>query len=68
MTLVGLIFLLLAILLVVSVLFPSWNFRNGLVLTVNAIVTLIISLLVLFIIYLIVVALFGAGPIISGAR
>lgn len=65
MTLVGLIFLLIALLLVVSVLFPSWNFRNGPALTVNALITLIISLLVLFVIYLLVVALFGAGPVIS---
>jgi hypothetical protein len=68
MGLVALIFLLLALLIVISALWPNWNFTAGPVMTPNRIIGLIIALVVLFLIYLLVVTLFGGGPVVTGAR
>jgi hypothetical protein len=61
MNIVALVFLLLALLIVISAFFPSWNFTGGPVIAPNRIIGLVIALVVLFIVYLIVVALFGAA-------
>lgn len=61
MSLVALVFLLIALLMVISAFFPNWNFAGGPVVGPNRIIGLIIGLVVLFIVYLIVVALFGSG-------
>lgn len=67
MGVVALVFLLIALLMVISAFFPSWAFSAGPVVTPNRMVGLIISLVVLFIVYLIVVALFGGGPVLRAA-
>lgn len=67
MTLVALIFLLLALLIVIGTLFPGWNFAAGPLLSPNRIIGLIVGLVVLFIVYIVVVALFGGGPVVGRA-
>jgi hypothetical protein len=64
MSIVALVFLLIALLMVLGALFPSWNFTNPVV-TPNRIIGLVIGLVVLFIVYLIVVALFGSGVVVT---
>ena len=59
MGIVQLVFVLIALLVVISVLFPGWRFGAGPVLTPNTLIGLIMALLILFIVYLLVLALFG---------
>jgi hypothetical protein len=61
MPVVELVFLLIALLMVISAFFPNWNFSGGPVVTANRVIGLVIGLIILFIVYLIVVALFGAA-------
>jgi hypothetical protein len=63
MPIIQLIFLLIALLMVISALFPAWNFAAGPSVAVNRLIGLLIGLVVLYIVYLIVVALFGGGPV-----
>lgn len=62
MNLIGLIFLLLALLWVLSCILPSWTLP--LVLTPASLVRCIVGIVVLFVIYLIVTAFFGGVPIL----
>ena len=62
MNVVQLVFLLLALLYVLSCLFPGWNWPMQV--SPPVFVRIVIGLLVIFILYLIVVALFGAGPVV----
>lgn len=64
MSIIALVFLLLALLMVISAFFPAWNFSAGAIVTPNRIIGLLISLVVLFIVYVIVQALFGVGPVV----
>lgn len=64
MSIVALVFLLIALLIVISAFFPNWNFSGGPVVTPNRMVGLIIALVVLFIVYLIVAALFGTAVVV----
>lgn len=59
MNIVAVIFLLIALLMVIAALFPNGNFTSPTV-TVNRVIGLIIGLVLLFIVYLIVEALFGS--------
>jgi hypothetical protein len=65
MTIIALVFLLIALLMVISAFFPNWAFAAGPVVSPNRVIGLVIGLVVLFVIYLIVVALFGAGPLLA---
>lgn len=65
MAVVALVFLLIALLMVLTAFFPAWNFSAGPAVSVNRIIGLVIGLVVLYIIYLIVIALFGGGPILA---
>lgn len=65
MSIIALIFLLIALLMVISAFFPAWNFGAGPVVTPNRLIGLVIGLVVLYICYLIVGALFGAGPVLA---
>jgi hypothetical protein len=62
---VQLLFLLIALLMVISAFFPSWNFAAGPAVEVSRRVGLLIGLIILYILYLIVVSLFGGGPVFS---
>lgn len=66
MSVIALVFLLIALLMVLSAFFPAWNFSAGPVVTANRVVGLVVGLVVLWIVYLIVLALFGAGPLLRG--
>lgn len=63
MSIIALVFLLIALLMVISAFFPNWNFAGGPAVTPDRIIGLIIGLVVLFLVYLIVVALFGGAGI-----
>lgn len=65
MAVVALVFLLIALLMVLTAFFPAWNFSAGPAVAVNRIIGLVIGLVVLYIIYLIVIALFGGGPVLT---
>lgn len=65
MSVIALVFMLIALLMVISAFFPGWAFASGAVLAPNRIVGLLIGLVVLYLVYLIVVALFGVGPSIA---
>lgn len=58
---VQLLFLLIALLLVVNAFWPGWNFNVGPTFAVRALIVLLIELVVLYIAYLIVLAIFGLG-------
>lgn len=61
MSIIQLVFVLIALLMVIGAFFPNWNFQAGPVISPNRLIALLIGLLVLFVVYLIVVALFGTG-------
>lgn len=63
MGVIALVFLLIALLMVLATFFPAWNFAAGPVVAVNRIIGLVIGLIVLYVIYLIVLALFGGVPL-----
>lgn len=67
MGIVQLVFLLIAVLMVIGTLFPDWNFSRGPVIAPNRLIALVIGLVVLFILYLIVLSLFGPGPVAHSA-
>lgn len=62
MTIIALLFLILALITVVSWLWPNWAFTAAPVITPRTLIGLIITLIVLYLVYLVVVALFGPGP------
>lgn len=62
MSVIALIFLLIALLMVVATFFPSWNFAAGPAVAINRVIGLLIGLVVLYIVYLIVLALFAGVP------
>lgn len=65
MSAIALIFLLIALCMVLSAFFPGWAFNAGPVVTPNRLIGLVIGLVVLYICYLIVLSLFGAGPVLA---
>lgn len=62
MGVIALIFLLIALLMVLAAFFPAWNFSAGPVVTPGRIIGLVVGLVVLYLIYLIVLALFAGVP------
>lgn len=65
MDIVALIFLVLALVMVVTAFFPSWNFDGGFVFSFGRLLALLLGLIVLYLIFLIVESMFGHALVIG---